>query len=754
VGLALSPLGPEVGAEPALYGSVALLVLAMVRPRGSRSVPAAPWLGCIAVAALACGLGLGSARVVAIDGGALDLAEGARVRVEGHVAAVPRRDDGEVGVRVSTPDGRLLVRAPEPVPDLPVGAGIRATGEVREPDDWERSNLLRQGVGVVLAVPTIELTGSRRGGVAGELDAIRSRAETALGRGTSPRTADLLRGFVLGQDDRIDPVTVDEFKRSGLAHLLAVSGQNVLLLAVLASAVLAVLGVPLRARLVWILIAIAVYVPVAGAGPSIQRAGIAGAAAVVAALASRPSSRWYAILLAAAATLALNPRASGDVGWQLSFAAVAGILLLAGPVRSLLAGGARGIRGALADGLAVTLSATLATAPLMAHHFGTASLVALPANVLALPAVAPVMWLGMLVAALGQVHWVPVEPLTWLAGALAGYIAQIAAWLAAPSWSQVDVSLPGAPAVTAALAALGAGVAILVRWARRRAPMRVRPLPLGCLAVVLVVGLATVAAVVRGDPSPVAAPTHGLRMRFLDVGQGDAILLEPAGDPPILVDAGVADAGVAEGLAASGVDRLAALVVTHPESDHAGGVPAVLHTVDVDRVVFARLDRRTLGAARAAASDPTRVAAGDRLRVGHLRLDVLWPPPARLAAARGAARPLQGDPNEVSLVMRVRWHGFDALLTGDAEAELAPVRPGPVELLKVAHHGSEDPGLAALLERTRPRVAVISVGSGNSYGHPAPATLATLERAGVRVVRTDEEGEVVIDVEGRGWQVH
>jgi competence protein ComEC len=716
-------------------------------------VPAAFWLGCIASAALACGLGLGSARLAAIDAGALALADGARVRIEGHVAAVPRRDDGEVGVRVSTPDGRLLVRAPEPVPDLPVGAGIRATGEIREPGDWERPNLQRQGVRVVLAARTIELTGSHRGGVAGELDAIRSRAETALGRGTSPPAGDLLRGFVLGQDDRIDQVTIDEFKRSGLAHLLAVSGQNVLLLAVLASAVLAVLGVSLRARLVWILIAIAVYVPVAGAGPSIQRAGIAGAAAVVAALASRPSSRWYAVLLAAAGTIALNPRASGDVGWQLSFAAVAGILLLARPVRSLLAGSTRGIRGALADGLAVTLAATLSTAPLMAHHFGTASLVALPANVLALPAVAPVMWLGMLVAALGQLHWVPVEPLTWLAGALAGYIAQVAGWLAAPSWAQVDASLPGAPAVTAALAALGAGVAILLRWACRRAGMRLRPFPLRPVAAVLVVGTATFAAVVPGGRSPAAVPADGLRMRFLDVGQGDAILLEPGGGPPILVDAGVADAGVAERLAASGVDRLAALVVTHPESDHAGGVPAVLQAVDVDRVVFARIDRRTLGAARAAASDPTRVAAGDRLRVRHLRLDVLWPPPERLTAARSAARPLGGDPNEVSLVVRVRWHGFDALLTGDAEAELAPVRPGPVELLKVAHHGSEDGGLAALLERARPRVAVISVGSENPYGHPAPATLATLERAGVRVLRTDEDGEVVVDVEGRGWQV-
>jgi competence protein ComEC len=742
-----------------------LLALALVRPRdGSGLAAAAPWLACMGSAALVCGLGLGAARVSAIDAGALDLAPGERVRIDGYVAAVPRRDDGEVQVRVETREGRVLVKAPEPVPDLPVGVAVRAVGEIRDPGDWELPYLRRLGVRVTLDARTIALTGSRRGGLAGDLDAIRSRAEAALGRGTSPRAADLLRGFVLGQDDRIDEATVDEFKRSGLAHLLAVSGQNILLLAVLAAAVLAVLGVSLRARLAWILIATAVYVPVAGAGPSIQRAGIAGAAAVVAALASRPTSRWYAVLLAAAGTLALNPRASGDVGWQLSFAAVAGILLFAQPLRTVLAGHARGVRGALADGIAVTFAATLATAPLMAHHFGTASLVALPANAVALPAVAPVMWLGMLVAALGQLQWMPVEPLTWLAGALAGYIAQVAAWFAAPSWAQVQAPLPGTPGLVAALAALGVGLTLAIRWMRRRSSLR-PPLsarlasppargsiPRGALATLGVLGL-VVATTAGGGSSNPPTSAEGLRIRFLDVGQGDAILLEPGDAPPVLVDAGAADAEVAWQLAASGIERLAALVVTHRESDHAGGVPSVLARVDVDRVVFARLDRATLSSAIAAGADATRVSAGDRLHIGRLRLDVLWPSAERLAAARAAAGPLAGDPNENSLVMRARWGRFDALLTGDAEAEVAPVHPGPVELLKVAHHGSEDAGLASLLDRIRPRVAVISVGSENTYGHPDLATLAALERADVRVLRTDEDGEVVVDVEGRDWRV-
>ena len=286
---------------------------------------------------------------------------------------------------------------------------MRATGRLARPPDYYRGTLRRQGISMVLRGGEIEPTGAARGGLAGRLDAIRSRAEAGLGEGMPEREAALARGFVLGQDDRIDPVTIEDFRRSGLAHLLAVSGQNVVLLALLAIPLLAALGIPLRARLLWTCALIAAYVPLAGGGPSIQRAGVMGAAGLIATLAGRPASRAYALLLAVAVTLALNPRASGDAGWQLSFAAVAGIFLLGAPIRARLADllGSGGWRGALCDGAAVTIAATIATAPLMANHFGTVSVASLTANLLVLPAVAPAMWLGMLTAAAAQVPGLP-----------------------------------------------------------------------------------------------------------------------------------------------------------------------------------------------------------------------------------------------------------------------------------------------------------------------------------------------------------
>ena len=193
------------------------------------------------------------------------------------------------------------------------------------------------------------------------------------------------------------PVTKEDFRRAGLSHLLAVSGQNVTLLALLAMPLMAALGIPLRERLVWVLGLIVVYVPLAGAGPSIQRAGVMGAVGVLATLAGRRASRLYALLLALGVTLAIDPGVAADVGWQLSFAAVTGIFLLAAPLRgrSRPGSGPERWRRALAEGAAVTIAATLATAPLIAFHFETLSTTTLVANLLAMPAVAPAMWLGM-----------------------------------------------------------------------------------------------------------------------------------------------------------------------------------------------------------------------------------------------------------------------------------------------------------------------------------------------------------------------
>lgn len=231
---------------------------------------------------------------------------------------------------------------------------------------------------------------------------------------------------------------------------------------------------------------------------------------------------------------------------------------------------------------------------------------------------------------------------------------------------------------------------------------------------------------------------------MLDVGQGDAILLQPGGGLPILVDAGPAGAGLGDALGAAGVERLGAVVVTHDQSDHSGGLAELFARLPVRRLVLARGAPSLEAAARGAGAAVLRAGAGTELRSGALRLAVLWPP-RELATAPGRLE----DPNTRSLVLLARWRRFAMLLTGDAEAEAVPLDPGPVDVLKVSHHGSEDAGLEELLRRTGPRLAVISVGSVNPFGHPAGATLRVLAAAGTPVLRTDRDGTIVLDVARR-----
>jgi competence protein ComEC len=733
------------------------LALAALRPRSGRVAAAAVWLALVAALAAVAGLVGGAERLAAIDSAAFEGPDGRRVTARGFVTGVPRRAGGTVSVRVQTASGRLLVEAPEPVPELPVGREIEATGTLSEPAEWEAGYLRRHGVGEVLRTDRVRLRPGRRGGVLAVADRVRERAEAALERGMPDREAALARGFVLGQDDRIESATVDEFKRSGLAHLLAVSGQNVILLALLAIPLLAMLDLSLRARLVCVLGLIALYVPVTGAGPSIQRAGVMGAAGIVAGLAGRPRSRWYALLLAAAATLAINPLASGDVGWQLSFAAVIGILLWTRGISSWLlcrlGGGQRrsSWQRALAEGTGMTIAAAVATAPLMAHHFDSFSLTTLPANVLALPAVAPVMWLGMLAAMAGQLPALPVqalEALNALDSLLIAYIAQVAHWMAAPDWALARVRLSG-PALVASYAVILCAGWLLGATATRRLGLRWRPRRAALLALLALVAIALHLGVPASGGDDARRPAAPLEIDVLDVGQGDAILLQPHDGEPVLVDTGPPGTGIADKLADEGVDGLGSLVVTHDQLDHAGGLDEVLGRLPVESLVHATATERLLEAARAAGSNTLAVARGDTLRAGSLRLDVLWPPQGpRPRSPDGAA----DDPNAFSLVLLARWRRFSMLLSGDAEAEVAPIQPGPVDVLKVAHHGSEDAGLDPLLDATMPRAAVLSVGDGNPYGHPAAATVTALDEHGVSTLRTDEHGDVEIAVDSDGWR--
>ena len=593
-----------------------------------------------------------------------------------------------------------------------------------------------------LRATELPATGRRRGGALGVVDGVRRRAEHVLDGHLPAAEAALLRGMVLGDDAAMPEDLRDAFKAASLTHLTAASGQNIALLAALAFGLCVVAGVGIRVRWMLVLVLIALYVPLAGGGPSIQRAGVMGAATIAAALAGRPASRWYALLLAAAATLVLDPRAAADPGWQLSFAAVVGIATIAAPARERLQ--RRGLAAPVAEAVAVTLAATLATAPLIAVHFDRVSLVALPANVLATLAVAPIMWLGLAAAALGQLTPVLAAPLVAVTGPLLGYLVGLARLAAGLPGAQVALPL-------SALVVLCALAAVLLTAAEWRRTSRMDTVAAAVASAArrdaIVLAVLSPRARPRAHPSRARSRrrrTARLRVTALDIGQGDATLLQ-AGGHAILVDAGPAGAGIARKLKAAGVRRLDALVVTHPQADHDGGAPAVLAALPVAMLLDGRGGDRSPTStaidapARRARTRITAAQAGQVVRAGPLTLRILWPPP-------GPATP-GTDPNDRAVVAVAEAFGATALLTADAESPvLAPLDLPPVDVLKVSHHGSADPGLPALLQRLRPRVALIEVGAHNTYGHPTPATLQALATTVPVVKRTDRDGAVRVDL--------
>jgi competence protein ComEC len=595
----------------------------------------------------------------------------------------------------------------------------------------ERGWLARRGVHVVLQGEDWRIVG-RRGGIGGVGDRLRAHVEETLARGTTGERRQLLAGIVLGEDSAIDRELRDAFQASGLMHLLAVSGQNVAIVAfgvVLAARILG-LG-----RLVGEALAIAVvlsYALAVGWQPSVVRAAVAGVLASLAWLVARPRDRWHALAVGALVLLVWMPQSALEPGFQLSFAAVATIFLVVPRLSGVPE--AYPVPRGLWDVLVVAAACGLVTAPIVWLHFGQVALWTVPANVAAEPAMPPLISLSLAAAAVEPLSPGVATALAWLAGWCAWWIALVARVVA--SWPSAQISSPLAIAVAFGVV----GAALLVR----RLPRYGRPTALAAIASVALT-LAVAAWATR--PQPSWEPPAGLRVTFLDVGQGDSALLEVPGGA-VLVDEGPPEADVVGQLRSLGLRSLTAIVLTHPQRDHIGGASAVLDRLAVGTVADPGIEAPSadhdaaVAAARGRSVPIVVVHAGEVFRIGKLRLRILWPDDPGLPSE---------DPNQHAVVALASFGSTDVLLTADAESDVTSRLPlRPIEVLKVAHHGSEDPGLPDLLRVLRPEIAVISVGVNNDYDHPRPETLAALAaQPGLRTFRTDENGRVVVESDGR-----
>jgi competence protein ComEC len=718
-----------------------------------------------AVAALAllfavAGAAVGGARLTALERSELTSSIGRRVSLSATLVDLPelRGDRFSLAVRVTALDGRpvhepahLALRVEEgETPDLdqcgPLTEGALLTlsgARLKDlpppPDDggFDYGRYLRRRGEHVLVegrYADLRLVG-RRSGMTGLVDRLRIASRDHLAAGLRSPVREVLQGMVLGDDERLDPSLIDAFRRSGLLHILAVSGENVVLLCGMWSFALGLLGVRRQARLALLVAVVLVYVLLTGAAPSIVRAGLAGIIGLLAMMVSRPTDGWLLLLAPAALLLSVNPATLFDVSFQLSFAAVAGLLVLARPLTRRLSF----LPGPLGEQAGVTTAASLATAPVSLAAFGSASIVAVPANVIGGFVLGLVMFLGMLSLLLGFVHRLVGVPLNLVSGVLLGFLVEVARFFAAPSWAVYEWRGPTLVVVVGGALALEAlALGLLARRAGEGVPSYISAV--GRRVRITLATAAVLAVALLAAPSPHGAPSEP-RLTFLDVGEGAAALVQAPGGPTVLIDAGPEP--LAEELRLHGVRRIDLLILSHGHADHTAGLSDVIGGIPIVAALLPRPEQpdatlERLGAELAAAGAEVGVCTSPFELTG-----TGWSLSVLPTASVGGTDANQAE-NDVALVVLVRLGEVDVLVPGDAEGEvLARLELPAVDVLEIPHHGSRGGVDASLLERLRPRLAVVSVGP-NRFGHPAPEMERLLAEHGVPLLRTDRAGEVII----------
>jgi competence protein ComEC len=671
-------------------------------------------------------------------------------------AVTQRLDDGVWRAQ----EGRVLVRMPlYDVAEYGDLAEIEGKLEAPPADaDFDYAGyLLRREITSVAQYPEMRvIEEDYTDGVRDRLVRLRESVDDALERALPEPHASFASGTLLGTGSSVPPELHEDMAATGTSHLVAVSGQNIGMLAAL---VIAALGwlIGRRRAAVLALLAICAYAAVVGGEASVLRATIMGSLYVGAILAGREHAAPIALVYAGAVMTALDPHAVHDVSFQLSFAATLGLMVMAPPLGNFLESQTRGVsdlplwRPAL-DLFAVTLAAIVFTLPISAINFGTVSLVAPLANLLVVPAFAALAMTSALVATVVMVAPGTASYTGWLAWPVAAYM--LAAIEFCASWPGAYVSIGR---ITVIHAVAWYAIAGLVCWHLSRlepivdaAPPRLagRLAPMAGLAAAIIT-LALGGWMIFREPAGEGRVT----VTALDVGQGDAILITDRSGQRVLVDGGPSGEGLRNALGRHlpFPDRqIDVVVLTHHQGDHYAGLLDLLDNYEVGLVVAARVEEGADGAERwQSALDASGIPVETPLPGSAIRLDGAL---MRILQADSSAAEL----NERSVVLRLDAGESSFLLTGDlgesGEEELmASGAALSADVLKVGHHGSRFSSTDAFLSRVRPAVGVISAGAGNSYGHPSPEVLARLDDS--LVLRTDEHGDVSISTDGRRWWV-
>lgn len=550
----------------------------------------------------------------------------------------------------------------------------------------------------------------------------------------------LLPALVVGDMSQMDRQVKADFKQAGLSHLTAVSGANLAVVAGAAVALARITGLRLPLRAALAVLAMVFFTVVARPSPSVLRALLMGGVTALALGTGRSRDGFAALSVTVLGLVLFDPVLARSYGFALSVFATGGILVLAPRWRDRLTG--RLPRWA-AEAVAVPAAAQVAVTPVLVLMSGQIAPVAIPANLLAGPAVAPATLLGFTAALVAPLHMGAAQLLAHPAGLATGWIVGVAERAA-----DLPLAVLPWPGGLAGLAALLVAAPLVVlalrhRWSRRM----VAAVAVGALLAAVVAG-SVVMRRSSGDWLLVAC----------DVGQGDALLVAAGPGRAVVVDTGPDPVLMDRCLRSRGIRQVPLVVLTHPHFDHVGGLEGVFRGRSVGAVVVTPRDVAERESVRLS-TDLTRrgvvewtARPGTRWRFGPSELTVLAPWGETSPSGGGEGTTI----NNASVVLHVRWASGTALLSGDVETEAQAelLRRGlpRADILKVPHHGSAryDP---AFLAATGARAALISVGAGNDYGHPAPSTVTGLLALGMRVYRTDLSGALTVVARGPGLAV-
>jgi len=753
-----------------------LAAVASVAPAGRHRTAAAP-AAALGAALLAARLALGLAA------GAADPAAAAQ-RTDPLPAEAGTRPATVVGARSVSGQQLATLRLLDPpldcagqlasYPRLSPGDRIEWTGRIRPLRDTSYDRwLASQGISARCEATAFAITGRDSSPLA-HLEHLRQAAGDALQRVLPEPEGGLSAAILIGLRDRVDREVATAFTTAGVSHIVAISGWNIAIVAATIATLLR--GLARRRRAILTISAILAYTLFAGASPSVVRAAVMAGVTLVAVESGRGSRATTALAWAAALMILAEPATVADVGFQLSAAATAGLVAWGSPIAGLLERRAPFVPAPIRDSLGVSLAAQAATLPIILLAFGRLALIAPAANLAAVPLVPPAMAAGLV--ALGAGALAQAGAPGWLTGLLA-----MPAWAvltALVGMVELAASVPGAsaslPFPANAVAAIVAATLLrpmhraLTRGATRgpagaaressrgerrspasRSRTNRRASPIHRWAVF---GMAS--AVILAGCVVSARPDGSVHVIVLDVGQGDAILVEGDRGGRILVDGGPDGETLAAALdryVPSWDRRLDAIVLTHPHDDHVAGLVEALDRYRVGRIFESGLSLETPSyeawreALDAHGLEAGRLAAGDSIRLDGATLRVLWPDADTSPPGTGGATENR-QVNDRSIVLLGEFAGRRFLLTGDIEDDVDPLlvaRGLPqVDMLKVAHHGSATASSETMLAALSPRVAIVSVGADNDFGHPAGSTLARLREHSSTVLRTDQSGSVEV----------